>query len=153
MNTSVCLFGQLKLRSVRVVLPSGDPTAMSTNPSFKCSQCKKHKPSSEYGTRQRRDQLGQKGDRLSLCLSCSAANSAKRKRKRTENNDGHPAKRLITQHPISPSQFAAALTTYASASEINDSWRISVNEMTLTDKGIANHLASLAWEATGYRFR
>src|SRR5258708_39409148 len=126
---------------------------MSTGPSFKCSQCKKVKLSSEYGTRQRRDQRGEKGDRLSLCLSCNAANSAKRKRKRTESDHGHPAKRLVTQHPVSPSQFVAALATYGSASEINDSWRISVNEMTTTDKDIANHLASLAWEATGYRFR
>ena len=126
---------------------------MSTDPSFKCSQCKRYKLSSEYGTRQTRNQLGQKGDRLSICLSCSAANSAKRKRNRTENNHGHLAKRLATQYPVSPSQFGAALATYASTSEINDFWHVSVNEMTLTDKDIANHLASLAWEATGYRLR
>src|SRR5258705_356767 len=93
--------------------------------------------------------------RKETAFQCAAAsaNSAKRKRKRTESDHGHPAKRLVTQHPVSPSQFVAALAAYGSASEINDSWRISVNEMTTTDKDIANHLASLAWEATGYRFR
>ena len=144
---------QLKLRLLEPVLPSNDPPSMSTEPSFKCSQCRRFKPSSEYGTRQKRDQRGEKGDRQSLCLSCNADNSERRKRKRAQSDHGHPAKRLATQHPISPNQFVEALTAYDSASEINDSWRVSVNGMTTTDKDIANHLASLAWEATGYRFR
>ncbi len=130
---------------------------MSTYPSFKCSQCKNDKLTSEYGMRQQRDKLGQKGDRLSVCLSCSAANLASRKRKRTENDHDHPVKhpvkQLAPQHPVSASQFVAGLAAYASASEIDDSWRVSIHEMTQTDKDIAKHLASLAWEATGYRFR
>ena len=166
---------------------------MSTDPRIMCSQCEQHKLSSEYGTRQRGDKYGPKGARLSICLSCSTANSARRKRKRTESNPGHPAKRPAPQHaapfgqlveasakhasapeiygsrrislddhPVkrfaiqphaSPTQFMEALTKYASTAEIVGSWLVSVNEMALTDKGIANHLASLAWEATGYRFR
>jgi len=54
---------------------------------------------------------------------------------------------------MSPSQFMEALAESASTAEINGSWRISVDGMTLPDKGVADHLASLAWEATGYRFR
>ncbi len=46
-----------------------------------------------------------------------------------------------------------ALAKCASAAEINDSWHVSMDGMTPSDKGIADHLASLAWEATGYRFR
>ena len=46
-----------------------------------------------------------------------------------------------------------ALAKCASTAEINDSWRVSVDEMTQADKDIAKHLASLAWKATGYRFR
>ena len=46
-----------------------------------------------------------------------------------------------------------ALAKYVSAAEIDGSWRVSVDDMTLPDKDIANHLASLAWKATGYRFR
>ena len=54
---------------------------------------------------------------------------------------------------MSPSDFAAALAEYTSAAQIDDYWRVSVDEMTLPDKDVANHLASLAWNATGYRFR
>ena len=46
-----------------------------------------------------------------------------------------------------------ALAEHASASKIDDSWRVSLDEVTLTDKGIVDHLASLAWKAVGYRFR
>jgi len=46
-----------------------------------------------------------------------------------------------------------ALAKSGSTAEINDSWHVSVDGMTLPDKGVADHLASLAWEATGYRFR
>ena len=53
---------------------------------------------------------------------------------------------------MSPSQFMDALAKCASTAEINDSWRISVDEMALTHRDVASHLASLAWEATGYRF-
>lgn len=167
---------------------------MSTDPSFRCSQCHKYKLPAEYGMRQRSDRHGAKGDRFSICLSCSADNSASRKRKRVENNPGHPAKRVATQHPAtssqlaadvaikhvsaseiddssrislddhpekglatqphaSPSQLMEALAKYASAAEIDHSWRVSVDEVTKTDKDNADHLASPAWEATGYRFR
>jgi len=55
--------------------------------------------------------------------------------------------------PASPSQFTEALAKKASSSSIDEFWRVSLDEVTLTDKGIANHIASLAWKATGYRFR
>ena len=126
---------------------------MSTDSSFKCSQCHTFKASGDFGTRPRDDRYGSKGDRLSLCLSCSATNSANRKRKRTENNPGHPAKRVAATQPLlSSSDFAAALAKHASTTKIDDSWRVSVDETTLTGKEIANHLVSLVWKATGYRF-
>ena len=141
----------------QVVLSSNNSTAMSTDPMstdsmYRCSQCKQFKPSDEYGTRQRGSNHGQKGDRLFCCRSCSASKSAKRKRERVEGNADRPEKRLATEPPISPSQFVEALAKHASASEIDDSWCISLDEITLTDKGIADHIASLAWKATGYRF-
>src|SRR5258706_2374750 len=129
------------------------PTNMSTNPQFKCVQCNKFKPSGEFGTRQSSNSHAKKGDRLSCCLSCSTASAACRKRRRVESNSDRPAKRLATQPHASPSQFMEALAESGSAAEINDSWRGSVDGMTLPDKGVADHLASLAWEATGYRFR
>jgi len=151
MCQSVCLDSWNSALPEPVLLHN--PTAMSTEPRFKCNQCHNHKLSSQYGTCPRDGQCGKKGDCLLSCLSCSAANSARRKWKHTENNHGHPAKQLATQHPILPSQFVAALATYASTSEINDSWHVSVDEMTQTDKDIAKHLASLVWKATGYRSR
>ena len=168
---------------------------MSTDISFRCSQCDKYKLPVEYGTRKKSDMHGSKGDRLSGCLSCSAANSANRKRKRTESTLRHPVKRVTTQHAASSSQLVADVAKHASASEIEDSqrrcislddhpakplptqplaspshllealaksapaaeidnsWLVSVDEMTLPEKDIANHLASLVWKATGYRFR
>ena len=54
---------------------------------------------------------------------------------------------------MSSSDFVAALAEHTSAAQIDDYWRVSVDEMTLPDKDVANHLASLAWNATGYRFR
>jgi len=119
----------------------------------KCSRCKKYKLPDEYGTRQRRGIHSQKGDRLSVCLTCSAASSAHQKRKRIESNSEHPAKRFATEPPVLPSQFAEFLAKQASTSIIDNSWRVSLDEITLADKGIADHIASLAWKATGYRFR
>jgi nitrate/TMAO reductase-like tetraheme cytochrome c subunit len=125
---------------------------MSANPSFKCTQCHKFKLSDEFGTRQIASSHGQKGDRLKTCLSCTTVNSATRKRKRMEDSLNRPSKRCATPPAISPSQFVDALATYATASEIDVSSRVSLDGMTLTDKGIADHIASLAWKATGYRF-
>jgi hypothetical protein len=126
---------------------------MSTDPRFKCSTCRKYKPSDEYGTRQLGGSNGRKGDRLTQCLSCSAANAAYRKRKRDETYIDHPVKRLATEALASPSQFIEALGKSASTANIDGSWRVSLDEVTLTDRDIANHIASLAWKATGYRFR
>ena len=126
---------------------------MSTNPQFKCVQCRKFKSSGEFGTRQSGNSLAKKGDRLSCCLSCSTTSTASRKQRRVESNSDRPAKRLATQPHASPSQFMEALAESASAAEINGSWCVSVDGMTLPDKGVADHLTSLAWEATGYRFR
>jgi hypothetical protein len=87
---------------------------MSTDPRFKCSQCKQNKSSDQYGTCQKGGSHGQQGDHL---------------------------------------KFEEALAKHASASKIDSSWRVSLDEVALTDKGIANHIASLAWKATGYRYR
>ena len=135
------------------VVPLNTVTAMSTEPRFKCGQCKKLKLRNEYGTRQTGNNHDQEGSRFATCLSCSAANSSNRKRKRANCDPGHPAKRLATETPTSPSEFVDALAKHASASEIDDSWRVSLEEMTLTGKDIADHIASLAHKATGYRFR
>ena len=119
---------------------------------FKCSQCHTYKSSAAYGMQQRSSKHGPKGSRLLICLSC-ATTLANRKWKHIENNTGHPEKRVATEHPMLPSDFVAALAKHASTTEINDSWCVSVDDTTLTDKEIANNLASLAWKATGYRFR
>ncbi len=103
--------------------------------------------------RQSGNSLAKKGDHLSCCLSCSTTSTASRKQRRVESNSNQPAKQLTTQPHVSPSQFMEALAESASTAEINGSWRVSVDGMTLPDKGVADHLASLAWEATGYRFR
>ena len=120
---------------------------------FKCSQCKKTKPSTDYGTRKIGSAHGQKGDRLSLCLSCSAINTANNKRKRVNSNPEHPVKRFAAQSATPPIQFVEDLAKLASAPKIDGTWRVSLDEMVLSDKGIANHIASLAWKAVGYRFR
>ena len=134
-------------------LSSNKSTAMSTDPMFKCSRCKKYKPSDEYGTRQRGGIHSQKGDRLAVCLTCSAASSAHQKRRRIESDSDRPAKRFAAEPPTLLSQFVQALAKHASTPKINDSWRVSLDEITLADKGIADHIASLVWKATGYRFR
>ena len=122
---------------------------MSTDPMFKCNRCEQYKLSGQYGTRSRADTFGQKGDCLSTCLSCNA----KRKRKRTNSNPDNPGECPTAQPCVSPNQFMEDLAKYASATKIADSWHVSVDEMALADKEIANHLASLAWKVTGYRFR
>jgi len=55
--------------------------------------------------------------------------------------------------PASPNQFVNTLAKHASAAKIDESWCVSFTEVTLTDKAIANQIASLVWKATGYRFR
>ena len=133
----------------QTVLPSNKSIAMSTDSMHKCSQCKKFKPSDDYGVRERGGMHGRKGTRLAICQSCCAIN---RKRRRVASNADRPAKKLATQPPASPGQFVDTLAKHASASEIDDYWRVSLDEITLTDKGCADHIASLAWRATGYRF-
>jgi hypothetical protein len=78
---------------------------------------------------------------------------AYQKRKRDETYLDHPVKRLAAETPASPSQFVEVLGKHASTSNIDDTWRVSLDEATLEDKGITNNIASLAWKATGYRFR
>ena len=126
---------------------------MSTEPRFRCSRCKKHKLEDEYGTRKKGGSHGQKGSRLAICMSCSTAEPASRKRKRVESNPDDPSYLLATYTPISPSQFVETLAKQSSSSEIEDSWHVSLNEIILPDKGIADHVASLVWKATDYRFR
>jgi hypothetical protein len=53
---------------------------------------------------------------------------------------------------LSPDQFVDVLAEYASAPEIEDSFRVSLAGMTISGKDVANHITSLAWKATGYRF-
>jgi hypothetical protein len=149
-QTHQCLFGLLNLRSK--LSSQRRPATMTTHPSFKCNQCNKFKLSDEFGTCQRAGDHGQKGDRLKRCLSCTAVNLANRKRKCMEDSLDHPSKRYIAPPAISASQFENALGEYATASEIDVSSHVSLAEMTLTDRGIADHIASLAWKATGYRF-
>ena len=118
------------------------PSTMSTNFIFKCHQCSKYKLPAEYGTHQWGNR---KEDWLSVCLSCSTANTAYQKQRHIKSNAGHPAKQVAAPHPMSPSDFVAALAEYTSTAQIDDYWHISVDETTLPDKDVANHLASLAW--------
>jgi hypothetical protein len=125
---------------------------MSTDPKFKCSQCKTHKVSNEFGTRQVCGLHAQKGDRLNICLACSTLNLANRKRKRLTSNPEPPVKRCAMPPTLLPNQFVDALAEYASAPEIEDSFHVSLAGMTISGKDVANHITSLAWKATGYRF-
>ena len=126
--------------------------AMSTNPSIKCIQCCAFKLPDEFGMCKRGSNYGQKGDRLNRCASCITSNLSQRKQKREEDNAGRPPKQFATEPAISPCQFVEDLIKYASADQINVSLRVSLDEVTLTDKDITNHLSSLVWKATGYRF-
>ena len=128
------------------------PTAMSTSPSIKCTQCHTFKPPEEFGMCQRKSNYGQKGDRLDQCLSCSTINASQWKQKHIEDDHSRPPKRLPTEPAISPSQFVEDLSKYTSTNKINISLCISLDEVTLTDKDITNHFSSLVWKATGYRF-
>jgi hypothetical protein len=92
---------------------------MNTDPSFKCTQCKKFKLSEEFGTRKIKGSCGQKGDRLKKCLSCTTINSSNRKRKHIEDDHDHTPKRFAPQPAIAPSQLVEDLSKYASASEID----------------------------------
>jgi len=147
---SPCLFGQLDLRSARA--PSRS-VAMSTNPMFKCRQCEASKPLEAFGTRQRASSHGRKGDRHDKCLSCLAVNTAYKKRRREESHDDRPVKRFATQPAVSLVQFEADLAEHAYTSKIDFNSRVSLDAGSLTDKDIANQIASIAWKATGYRFR
>jgi len=126
---------------------------MDTEPRFRCSTCKNHKTSNQFGTRQKRGAHGQVGDRLNVCLSCAASTPTNRKRKRLESNPVHPSKRFTVSPAISPTQFVAALAEYAPTPQIKVSLRVSLAGMTISGKDVADHIASLAWKATGYRFR
>ena len=95
----------------------------------------------------------QKGDHLSLCLSCSAMNMANYKQKRVNSTSEHPVKRFAAQSATPPIQFVEDLAKLASAPKIDGTWRVSLDEMTLSDKGTADHITSLAWKVLGYRFR
>jgi len=94
--------------------PVQHPAAMSTEPMFKCSQFRSHKVSNQFETRRKDSIHGQKGDRLSLCLSCFTSNSANKRRKRIESKSEYLVKRFAMP-PASLSQFVAALEGYASA--------------------------------------
>ena len=122
--------------------------AMSTNPSSKCVQCHMFKLPEEFGMHWRRSNHGQKGDRLNRCLSCTTINKSQQKWKCIEDDLGRPPKQFAT----SPSQFVEDLRKYMSADKIDISLCVSLDEMALTDKDITNHLSSLVWKATGYRF-
>jgi hypothetical protein len=125
---------------------------MDTEPKFRCGTCKNHKMSNEFGTRQIGGVHGKIGDRLKVCLSCTAVIADCRKRKRVESNPLPPLK-LVTMPPaISPSQFVDALAEYASAPKIQGALCVSLAGMTVSGKDAANHIASLVWKATGYRF-
>ena len=69
-----------------------------------------------------------------------------------KDNPDRPSKRVASHPAIEPTQFAEDLSKYASASEIDISSRVSLDGMNIADKAVADHLASLAWKATGYRF-
>ena len=126
--------------------------AMSTNPSFKCTQCHSFKLPEEFGTHQRESNDGQKGDHLTKCLSCTTINSSQQKQKHIEDHLDHSPKRFATQPAVPPSQFVEELSKYTSTSKFDISLHVSLDEVNLTDKDIANYLLSLAWKATGYRF-
>src|SRR5258706_14019240 len=106
-----------------LVLPSNNPTNMSTDPGFKCVQCGKYKLSGEYGTRQRGDSHTQKGARLASCLYCSTAAKASQRRRIVKSNSDCPAMRLEIQLNTA-SQFIYGLPKCASANEIHDSMRV-----------------------------
>jgi len=125
---------------------------MDTKPKFRCSTCRSQKPSNQFGTRQRGGVHGQPGGRLNVCLSCTATNFENRKRKRLESNSAPPAKRFAVPPAISPCQFMETLAEYASYPKIEVSLRVSLAGMTLSGKDVADHIASLAWKATGFRF-
>jgi len=55
--------------------------------------------------------------------------------------------------PTLPSQFVVALEGFASAPKIEADLHVSLAGMTISGKDVADHIASLAWKATGYRFR
>ena len=126
---------------------------MNTEPKFRCPTCEHDKTSNEFGTRQRGGVHGRKGDRLNVCLSCTTIIVANGKRKRLESGPVPPAKRFAVPPAISPRRFVEALAECASAPKIEVSLRVSLDGMTISSKGIADHIASLAWKATGYRFR
>jgi hypothetical protein len=110
--------------------------------------------STEFGTRQKGSVHGEIGDRLKICLSCTALTVASRKRKRVETYPLplSPPKLVAISPAISPSQFVDALAEYASAPKIESALCVSLSGMTISGKDAANHIASLVWKATGYRF-
>ena len=62
-------------------------------------------------------------------------------------------KRFAMLPAFSPSQFVAALAEYASTPEFKADLRVFWAGMAVSGKDVAGHIASLAWKATGYRFR
>jgi len=75
------------------------------------------------------------------------------KRKRLESRPDPPSKRFTMPPALSPSEFVEVLAECASALKIEDSLHVSLADLTISGKDIADHLASLAWKATGYQFR
>ena len=125
---------------------------MSTDSTFKCSRCGVYRASNQFGTHVKGGIQGQKGDRLKVCLTCRTEATTNKKRKRLESKSYPPMKRIAMPPALSPSQFVAALAECASAPKIESRLRVSLAEMTISGKDAADHIASLAWKATGYRF-
>jgi len=56
----------------------------------------------------------------------------------------------INSEPVKKGVFTARMGT---TPQIEGSLRVSLAEMTTSGKFVADYIASLAWKATGYRFR
>jgi len=125
---------------------------MSTDSTFKCSRCRVYRVSNQFGTHVKGGIQGWKGDRLKVCLTCSTEAMTNKKRKHLESKAYPPMKQITMPPALSPSQFVAALAECASAPKIKSKLHVSLTEMTISGKGAADHIASLAWKVTGYRF-
>ena len=125
---------------------------MEKPPTFKCTKCWKYKTSNEFGTRHRNDQYGQKGQQLSKCFECVAINATSRKRKHAESDPDTPMEQSTMLLALSVSQLVEELARFASDPVIDANLCVSLQGLPTTGKEIANHIASLAWKATEYRF-
>ena len=146
---SVCLFGQLKLHSAKLLSHPTNLLSWALTPCVRALHARSSSHQMTMGCA-RGGYSQQEGDppcQLPVMLGSQPKAEA------CSKQCWPASKAVCNTNPCLAQAICGHLAKHTSASEINEHWHVSLNGIALTDKSCADHIASLAWRATGYRFR